>query len=686
MSSIQEITNLFAALALNLKASENEEIDNSIHLSISKLNQSINLSYHSRTRVLDTALSLMCFTSPQVFDSMIEYSVKTVVSVLSSSINCKAIRCGEEAVLLIGCLISSHDVVELVETCGDILGKLKARGVSEELPGIICESLLYAVVKVAVSASSFRHVKELRPVLDVRPGAGRTLDLSKLLCYVPKEMTVKKGEIPLRLMFWYLDPLVLKNDVTQILQESIRRPFICLFTELCQRIEWRSTILSLAFSPLMFIETRSLLHNWFLLTGLASLLEFQIKLVSLVLDIISRPMRWGILADVSSMLPFSHAYFPHSLQFLKILTGPLTSGGLLQLVHNISNSQFRAERCSPNQAATKSSLVDHKSMWAIAMNFPDWFHISSVVLFLNKSSGDSFGSTFISGAAFAQDTEEAEPLCSAAARYIAWILNPIGKSHQDVLAQNLVKMAGNFTSKQYGLAKTTNPKKLKRPKIYHGVHGKEYDCQIIQLWINDFRDMYSKHIYNTVNSSIEGKSAPCAKLGLDMLFRRISLGILIGCSDNVNEEGWEILLHYAATGIILQLTNTQDTGLRPKQKSQGMEVSVAWNENSDLKEVEKGAILVFYLTDVVENMSVPLTDSEESESDFICRVKSKATKYLLKCVNRLLNLNVHEDYALMLQDLHKRLIRWSYQGKAVFQGSKDVDDTIETISKILSSL
>ena len=66
------------------------------------------------------------------------------------------------------------------------------------LAGIICDSLLYAVVKVAVSASSFRHVKELGPVIDVRPGARRTLDLSKLLHYLPKELTVKKGEIPLR--------------------------------------------------------------------------------------------------------------------------------------------------------------------------------------------------------------------------------------------------------------------------------------------------------------------------------------------------------------------------------------------------------------------------------------------------------------------------------------------------------
>lgn len=107
-----------------------------------------------------------------------------------------------------------------------------------------------------------------------------------------------------------------------------------------------------------------------------------------------------------------------------------------------------------------------------------------MLLFLNESSRDSFLSKYLFEAALAQHTEEAEPLCFAAARYIAWILNPLGKSHQDVLAQNLVKMAGNLTSKQYGLAKHTNPKKLKRPKIHHDVHVKEYDCEIIRLWID----------------------------------------------------------------------------------------------------------------------------------------------------------------------------------------------------------
>lgn len=70
-----------------------------------------------------------------------------------------------------------------------------------KLPGILCDSLLCAVLRVAVSASSFRHIRELGPVLDARPGDGRTLALSKILPYVPKEMSVKKGELPLRYAF-----------------------------------------------------------------------------------------------------------------------------------------------------------------------------------------------------------------------------------------------------------------------------------------------------------------------------------------------------------------------------------------------------------------------------------------------------------------------------------------------------
>lgn len=74
---------------------------------------------------------------------MIEYSVKTIVAVLSSSINCKVIQCDEDSVLSIGGSISSRDIVELVEACGDILGKLKARGGSEEVHYNVLDYLVY---------------------------------------------------------------------------------------------------------------------------------------------------------------------------------------------------------------------------------------------------------------------------------------------------------------------------------------------------------------------------------------------------------------------------------------------------------------------------------------------------------------------------------------------------------------
>lgn len=69
-----------------------------------------------------------------------------------------------------------------------------------------------------------------------------------------------------RLLFWYLDPLTLKQAVSKILQDTVERPFLCLSEEFHQRIEWRAIVICLVLSPVMFIETRALLHNWFLKT------------------------------------------------------------------------------------------------------------------------------------------------------------------------------------------------------------------------------------------------------------------------------------------------------------------------------------------------------------------------------------------------------------------------------------
>lgn len=71
MTTVPELTDLFSKLASHLKTlsqgHKEEEEEEALSLSVSKLNQSLNLNNDdSRVRVLDTALSLMCFKAPQV--------------------------------------------------------------------------------------------------------------------------------------------------------------------------------------------------------------------------------------------------------------------------------------------------------------------------------------------------------------------------------------------------------------------------------------------------------------------------------------------------------------------------------------------------------------------------------------------------------------------------------------------
>lgn len=70
----------------------------------------------------------VCLVS-QVFDSAIEYLVKTIVSVLSSSTSCKVVRYRKEETLQFG---SSSFLPqcseELIELSKDIIDKLGANG------------------------------------------------------------------------------------------------------------------------------------------------------------------------------------------------------------------------------------------------------------------------------------------------------------------------------------------------------------------------------------------------------------------------------------------------------------------------------------------------------------------------------------------------------------------------------
>ncbi|PON50466.1 hypothetical protein PanWU01x14_223310 [Parasponia andersonii] len=278
-STVAEITSLFARLASHLDASsssshhsllekeEDDEEDEALQLSISNLNRSFNLHHHdsSRVRVLDMALSLMCFKAPQVFDSMVKHLTDTVVAVLSSSISCRAFRFQNDEVLLIGSSISRRDCADLIEACSDVLGKLDKHGGGGEI-STQYKYLLCAVLRVAISSSWYRYPYPSRPILDVKSIDSRTMAVSKFLIDFPGGLSLEDSGIPLRLMSWFLDPITLKRDISDILHPFVERPFLCLSKELHERMDWRAITKCLVLSPVMFIETRALLHSWFLVT------------------------------------------------------------------------------------------------------------------------------------------------------------------------------------------------------------------------------------------------------------------------------------------------------------------------------------------------------------------------------------------------------------------------------------
>ncbi|KAI3790069.1 hypothetical protein L2E82_02882 [Cichorium intybus] len=576
MSNLLELTGLFSRLA-SQDQTENagtSNADQSDDVLVAAVNQSLNLNEQSRVTVLDTALSLMCFTAPQVFDSVIDYSVNTLVSVLSSSINCKVSRLGKAEVLRIGSSISALDCVRVMESCADVLEKLTQHGT-------LSRSLLYAVVRVAVMTTQFQYTVQLTPTLNLQSTDIRSHALSKLVHYIPKKVSIDNQELQLRLLIWYLVPQTLVENISQLLQDVIGRPFISLNEELYEKIEWRSVIICLALSPLMFIETRALLHSWFLHSGLDSVLELQTGLVTMLLDLLSRPMWWGLSTEVGSNLPFSHTYFLFNHQLVKTLTQPLSCGGFLELVHKIKDS------------APHISMVDHKSTWAIAMNFPDWFYFASLLL-----SGKSFGTL-----------QHTSSCSSTAAWYISWILDPIG---QTVPTEHLEKVS------------------------------KMYKSQTVQLWLKEFQDS------KTVN------------IQKNTMFRRITLGVLIGCYDSINEDEFEMLLHYVATGTIIRSTESQHIGF---------------------KEAVKGACVVFHLTDIAERISDSIFETREIVVDFICQIKFKVVKYLIKCVDKLIKFEIDQKNGFLFKDLHRRMLRWRHQGKYFFNGY--LDDTINTIASKL---
>ncbi|XP_042507341.1 uncharacterized protein LOC122083556 isoform X2 [Macadamia integrifolia] len=698
ISGAAEITELFAKLATHLQSelpsTGNEE---ACDPSICSLNQSLNLDDVSRVRVLNTALSLMCFKAPQ-----------TIVTVLSSSISCKVLNFQRHEFLQVGSSIPGHKCSELMRVCVDVLGKLEGHAMLPHL-------LLHGVLRVATSASCYRSLLPFEHVFSVKASNKRDIPVSELQHLMTKDISVNSHEIPLGLLLWYLNPLSLRHDISRVLQETVRRPFLSVNKELHDRMNWRSLIICLVLSPGMFIETRCLLHNWFLATGLASVLELQVALVSSILDLLARPMWWGISMEVGSKLPSSHAYFPSEHNLLVILTGPLSCKSFLHLIYLIMDlfpgskskkyrdpTDMKIATALGLQTARKVDMTNRKSIWAMLMDFPCWFYFAAGLLFTGKDCQESFLSKCTS-IADNEQTHDGEAHSAAAARYLAWILTPINEDHIDLLVKCLTETSRSWALKQLGSGTHNNDtvgckKRLKKPKFHanHNDHtgSKKYDGQTIGLWLKEFHESCASYWIKTVNScaSSDVKAPHAFNLQKNCLFRRIPLGILMGYSDYLDEEGCELLLHYAANGEILWSVETKTTRCKYTNKKieahGGNEGSIRCSEEiGKWKEAVAGASLVFNLFDLIEDISTSIFEIEERCLEFICQLKFKAVKYLVKCLKDLLQFKTDENEGgvLILMDLHSRLSWWRHQVPGILQGDSALDDVVSALNCKISS-
>ncbi|CAN1185604.1 hypothetical protein LINPERHAP2_LOCUS37648 [Linum perenne] len=656
MAMLEEITDLISALAFQLRnppQNERFEEDSSLDLSISKLTQSLNLDDASATRV---------------FDSVLEYSVKTIISVLSSSISCNVFPLGSKEVLGVGSSISGRDCFSLIEAIGDTLLSLEEHGVPSY-------SLLYAVLRVIVSAPNCRYLAQSLVVLDSELSTGRSIAASKLVSHLPEECSFVKDQVPARLLFWFLDPLILKRDISEILQELVNRPFLSLCKEFHERMNWRSILICLVLSPVMFTDTRDLLHDWFLLTGLSSILQLLIDLVSAVLDAICTPERWGISVTLGSKLPFSSAYFPFNNFWLSSLAGPISCGTLLRFVNgtrDLADHPGKQLGHAVKPSVTKIALLDDKSLWSLAISFPDWFSFASVLLFADKSFHEMVQLKGNVGDLRFEQATGAELHTNAAAGYLAWILNPTDKTHQDRLSLSLIKLTGHWNKKKAsagGQDRQTigSRKRLKKPKLDNKeggfIFGNECGRQAVVLWLKEYQKMMF-----CVDETVGDTPSYGKKYRFDpehnMFFRWIPLGIITGWSNDIKESGCELLLHYAATGNILHSDNML----------------------IDTKEAIAGASLVFNLTDIADRMFESLFETADIAVSYISKVKSRSSRYLIKCVQRLTVHDAGEDRVEILMDLHSRLERWNHQGQGVPLLQTEIDDCMIALKSKIPSI
>ncbi|KAH0450023.1 hypothetical protein IEQ34_020715 [Dendrobium chrysotoxum] len=438
--------------------------------------------------------------------------------------------------------------------------------------------------------------------------------------------------------------------------------------------------------------------------GLTSVLELNIALVSAVLDMVSRPMAWGVSMEMGLKYPFAHAYFPNNFQeLLGVLNGPISCNNFVDLVHHINLAVICTEAsldpiiCMFGHETMLGS-IDDNSTWSMLMKFPTWFYFATVLIFYDEDMQDSLISEVISNERKLYSFNEKD-LNEAFILYLSFVMCPVDKGHRERLAEHLLELSrswrlasraissyeqcsflGGHNKVSISWTKKLKISKNRDDKLALAAHKCsfaalaswliEFDGVCVESWIKPFIK------YKSADSKGEEK-APTRPT---KLANKIPLGILILYPDILSDRECELLLYYAITGEILQHEENQ------MKISNYHEHEITFCYGGDgRKWAFDGACLVFSLFDIIEEMSVMLFDCEATRLDFICHLKGKVCNYLLRCVEILLHLCIQQLVEVSgrvgLLDLFRRLVQWKQQGREVFTGCEKFNDVVDGFAK-----
>lgn len=321
------------------------------------------------------------------------------------------------------------------------------------------------------------------------------------------------------------------------------------------------------------------------------------------------------------------------------------------------------------------------------MCFPCWFYFAAALAFCRKSSQE-----FVL-LEFGNDIE----LCQAACMYLSLILNPFDDLSQSILVDCINEMANALSeqikvvseSQQIHYSQThsklsiSHGKKIRKPKLLTSetisIAKVGLNASTIKILLEEFHCGSAKFHENNIAISVD-KPKDSVRTSFEQLVTKITLGILLACPDYLDNEGCELLLHYAAVGEILEFKECQINRME-HMGSRSYNNRGAYADISSSTRWSLGASFILNFLDIVEQITYCMFESEIAQMNYISQIKGKTVGYLVKCTRNIIKSQQGVEEKVGLVDLLSRLVFWKKQGSKDFEGHQNLNDVIHDFER-----